>query len=69
MKPKIKRAQLVHSVARTLRPEDANDLPKIRTALNDTADYLRKDGYTVPDFAQAAMVRDVRLIMERAILT
>jgi hypothetical protein len=65
MKPRIKRNSFVRYVAEGIPSKYVNDLPAIREALNVTADSFRRDGYTVPDFAQDAMVRDVRLMMER----
>jgi hypothetical protein len=57
---RIKRVQLVQYVIDALRPSEANDLPAIRQALNDTADWFRKDGHDCPDFDQAAMVQLVQ---------
>lgn len=65
MKPRLPRNTLVRYVAEFLPESAINDIPEIRQALNDYADMMRRDGYTVPDFAQDAMVRDVRLLLER----
>jgi len=47
------------------RPGDANDLPMIRQALNDTADAMRKIGFTVGDYSQTFMVKEVQRRLRR----
>lgn len=57
---RLYRSQLIDLVVESLRRSDANDLPMIRQTVNDTADRMRRDGYTVPDFAQDKIVADIR---------
>ncbi len=54
------RAAMIDSVCTWLTASNANDLPMIRQAVNDTADMMRKDGYRVRDFAQDRIVRDIQ---------
>ncbi len=69
MSKRLTRDALVERVASSLPLRFMDDLPAIRQALNDTADSYRKDGYTVGytvgDYAQGRMVRDVQVEMER----
>jgi len=64
MSKRLTRDALVETVAGSLPLRFWNDLPAIRQALNDTADSYRKDGYTVGDYAQDKLVRDVRSLIE-----
>jgi hypothetical protein len=64
---RLNRNELVGIVAQSLYPEQIDDLPAIRQAINDTADSYRKDGYSVRDFAQDAMVRDVQRAMRKGV--
>lgn len=61
---RVHRALLVASAANALKPEDVNDLPAIRQAINDKADSYRKDGWFCPDFAQDEMVRRVQVRLQ-----
>jgi hypothetical protein len=64
---KLLRDELVGIVAQSLYPDQIDDLPAIRQVINDTADSYRKDGYSVRDFAQYAMVRDVQRAMRKGV--
>jgi hypothetical protein len=55
----LPREILVETVANSLPRKYASDIPAIRQALNDTADSYRKDGWSVRDYSQTAMVADV----------
>lgn len=61
----LTRLGMIEIVSRSLRASDANDLPMIRQAINDTADIFRKDGYRVPDFAQDRIVADIQKELRR----
>ena len=56
----LTRAALLETVINALPAKDRNDRPAIRQAMNDIADSFRRDGYTVPDFAQDRFVRDAQ---------
>lgn len=60
---RISRDGLVATVGESLDPKYHDDLPAIRTALNDTADGFRKDGWSVGDFNQERMVKTVQTIL------
>jgi len=57
---RLYRSGMIDLVCQSLRATDANDLPMIRQAVNDTADMMRRDGYTVPDFDQDRIVADIQ---------
>jgi hypothetical protein len=60
MKTRINRDTIVSGVADSLPYSSVNDLPMIRQAVNDLSDMYRKEGHTVPDFAQDAIVRSIQ---------
>jgi hypothetical protein len=64
---RLNRNELVGIVAQSLYPDQIDDLPAIRQAINDTADSYRKDGFSVRDFEQSGMVRDVQRAMRKGV--
>jgi hypothetical protein len=60
IKLRITRDLMIETVADMIPQSSATDLTIIRTAVNNQADYWRKAGYTVPDFAQDAIVKAIQ---------
>ncbi len=58
--------QAIENVASSLAISDANDEPKIRTALNDSLDIMSKSGFAVRhDYNQELAVRKVQRLLGR----